>query len=328
MYLIKKNLEAEVKIPYAKVAGRYKLVKSTESGVITYDGDWFDNVITNTGMNAYARGTGPRRSYCQVGTGNTPEQMTDTNLVTYLGTSNLYSSVSTTFTSTPPYYTSNIRSYMFQLGVAAGNLQEVGITLDNIVGNQPLFSRSLIKDANGNPQPITVLPNEILTVYYELRSYHMQGPDTTGSFSMDGNTYDYIVRGRSVQNPGSNSMVDNTYSGYSAGLASTWAYESNAGATINDYPTGTPIRMSYNAGITVPPYVPNSYYITNQFGLDFNQANFPTGINSIVNGYSANDISETGSNERWQIQLVQPIMKNSNMRFGLLFSFSWDRYTI
>lgn len=185
------------------VCGRFKL----EAKKLDVDGnvvssrllaDWFDNLITDQGLN-YMGATGGWLSSCQVGTGTAAPAVTDTALAAYLaGTNTFVGSSSVGAAGSAPYYAYVRITYRFGTGVAAGNLSEVGIGLTTTTGN--LYSRALILDGGGSPTTITVLADEVLDVTYEHRTYPPTA-DVVGNITISGVNYSYVLRASSVTNP-------------------------------------------------------------------------------------------------------------------------------
>src|SRR5574337_29456 len=200
-----------------KLKARYKM----EAHKVDSDGniistrvaaDWFDNLITNIGLEGIgAHTTGYNCLYCVVGTGNTTPTFADTNLAAYKAVSNtanpqsLWTAVGQTTTS--PYYVILTNKQRFNAGTATGNLSEVGMTTQatssTTAATDKLFSRALILDASGNPTTITILPDEILDVTYQIYLYLPNGgADITGSFNqtIDGvvTPFSYTLRAANV----------------------------------------------------------------------------------------------------------------------------------
>ena len=153
----------------AELAGRVKLqISGGERGTIDYD--WFDNMILDQGLISSITTVGHQYPYVAVGASSTPVSAQDTGLFTVVARGEIAN------TGYPPVgydaeggfgWTRSIVT--FARGVAAGNLSEVGLFKNN--NNVSAFARALIKDSSGNPTTITVLPDEVLTVTWEVRRY-------------------------------------------------------------------------------------------------------------------------------------------------------------
>jgi hypothetical protein len=174
------------KIELAPV-GMYKFVAVRPDGTERILADWFPNLITDKGLDLWGAvdpiSHAPFTAVCCVGSSNTAPTVGQTSLVNLVATKvGLTALASPTASSTAPYYWSTIAKYRFGIGVAAGNISEVGIGSTATA----LFSRGLIKDNLGVPTTITVLSDEILDVYYELREYFVNTADQVYNISIDG----------------------------------------------------------------------------------------------------------------------------------------------
>lgn len=163
-----------------KMEGRYKLARVKASGEVVQETDWIDNVITNVGKNQFLTITGGAAFHPVVGTGNTVPAVTDTVLASFLaGVSNASGGQNfvqvKNFASTPYYMRLTIKN-RFGLGVAAGNISEIGMHCSNSISTTPngssqLFSRALVRDGAGDPTVVVVLSDEYLDVTWELTIY-------------------------------------------------------------------------------------------------------------------------------------------------------------
>jgi len=161
----------------SKVAGRYKIQAFVPGRPPRVLADWFPNLITDYGMDLMSgavSGYTEMWNYCSVGTGNAPPAFGNTNLVNRKASTN--STASSLIGNEENYIWRRI-TYQFPQGAATGNLAEVGIGVSS-TGDR-LFSRALIKDASGNPTTITVLPDEVLQVVWEIRHYFPQPTTST-----------------------------------------------------------------------------------------------------------------------------------------------------
>lgn len=145
-----------------EVKGRYKVgVTRGESGDVVYESEWFDNLITDRGMDLYATGFSRR---CWVGSGATAPSGSDQGLENpYSVWAGRHGSSSSTadLSDVQPY--SYMRStFRFEIGEVQGVVSEVGIG----PASDDLFSRALLPIA-------LMLDGELdrLYVIYELRQY-------------------------------------------------------------------------------------------------------------------------------------------------------------
>lgn len=131
-------------------------------------------------------------SHCLVGAGNTPPQVTNTNLQAFEA---VHSSIVSTNneveqpTSTlHPNFVKLIERTRFAFsGLVNKNISEVGLASNfsssGSTHNYILMTRALIKDVSGSPLTITVLDGEILEVVYQLNMF-VDIRRKTGSFTL------------------------------------------------------------------------------------------------------------------------------------------------
>src|SRR5690606_33479952 len=167
-----------IQLPTVKLGGRFRLVtsKDAECKQVVEDTGFFDNLITNTGMNRVGtvttNSTSSLTSFTNlcgrfvVGSGSAVPQFTDTalqNPVAFATGNPVLDNESSSYDR--GWFEMTVR-HQFGQGEAAGNLSEIGIQHTSASG--PLWSRALILDGQGNPTTITVLPDDFLTCYYTL----------------------------------------------------------------------------------------------------------------------------------------------------------------
>jgi hypothetical protein len=186
------RLDKEIIIPQRAggFKGRYKLDAMRPDGRIRPLTGWFDNLITDYGLNWLGTGSS-NFSYCCVGSGNTAPANGDTTLVSQVASGATQIASTSAIQPSPPYFGTLTNVYQFGQGVAAGNLAEVGVG-PNPGGGQ-LFSRALILDSGGSPTTITVLSDEFLNVTYQCQ-YYPHTADVTGTIVIAGTTYNYTAR--------------------------------------------------------------------------------------------------------------------------------------
>lgn len=181
------------------LAGRFKLeaLKIDDegneiAGTRRVVADWFENLVTDNGLDLFSSGSYLR--YCQVGTGSTTPVNGNTALAAKVADTATILASSEGAQSSAPYFCWRRNTYRFSVGVAAGNLAEVGIGASSTAN---LFSRALILDNMGSPTTITVLSDEVLDVAYELRVYPPVD-DWEGTVTLDGVVYDVTGRASEV----------------------------------------------------------------------------------------------------------------------------------
>lgn len=253
-----------------QMSGRYHLSVVSPDGSRRVVADWFDNLITDAGLNRI--GTGGVINNCQVGSGSTPPAFSDTALETRIGAAGNVVGSTTGNASASPYYGWNRMSFRFNAGIAAGNVSEIGVGW-GATGN--LFSRALIRDSNGDPTTITVLSDEVLDVVYELRLYPPED-DVVFQTVIGGVTHDCVLRASSVnQNPWHGTF-----------LPPYGATQSAIGVSAHGGPLGAvtaaPSGASSGAGATVmDPYSNNSLEISGTVTFALNAGNIAGGIGAI-----------------------------------------------
>lgn len=293
------------------LAGRYTLwAVNADTGAIRELGEGgtrleFDNLITDLGLNML--GTGGIGSTCFVGSGSTAPAVSNTSLVSQVASSGSPTATSGGANGQSPYYAWYRQTWRFQPGAATGNLSEVGVG----TASNSLFSRSLIKDGNGNPTTITILSNEFLDVLYELRLYAPTA-DVTGTVNISGTNYAYTLRAAGVTN----------WSGQAAQIG--LRIDTNYGASLGSGDIGT---VTQDIGGTIASSIPctnnaysnNSYKSTGSINCGLNDANFQTGVKSVSYGGSPNSFI------RFQASFTPPIPKTSDKTLSLNVEVSWAR---
>jgi len=253
------------------VKGYYRVQVLDKDRNVKRDTGWFPNLITDRGLDylcsLYNELNG-RPQYliarCTVGTGSATPAASDLHLAgTVLGTVIAYNFASV-WVSTPEYYAKMTNTYEFALGAVVGNVAEVGLGPSNYVLTSPyddLFSRALIVDGLGAPTTITVLSDEILRVFYELRCYCDMASDETYSIDISGVPYDIVMRPSELGNVNmlmnGPFFVNNTGGGYTdcaqtystnvlgaktASPATTGGYDIFNAVSVNTYSLGDHYR--------------------------------------------------------------------------------------
>ena len=258
-----------------KLCGFFKLEAIRLDGTVRPLTGWFPNLITDTGLNRI--GTGSYMNACHVGTNNTAPNVSNTTLAGYRAGSTWVVGSSEGAQYAPPYYGWKRKTYRFNIGVASGNLNEVGIATAAANGGATiLFSRALILDEFGAPTTVTVLADEILDVTYELRLYPplvdvTQTVDITGSASHEVITRAAAVTGNTWYHFLGKGMTFDPYGG------ATWYARSGEIGDITAWPSGTSSGGGY---VWTNPYVNNSLYRTGGCNYALSQGNVG-GIRSI-----------------------------------------------
>lgn len=312
--LKRRSIEAELPRTQVGVGGFFKLVATKLDGSRRVVADWFPNLVTDGGLNRM--GVDSFRNLCVVGTGSNAPNVTDTQLQTTVARtqSGAPNVPGTSAQSTPPYYTQNHTGFRFSVGAAAGNLTEVGIgwSTGSGLGDYQLWSRALILDELGAPTAVTVLPDEVLDVYYSMRIYPPT-VDEAYQVTISGETYDCISRASIVTStsrwfvPGGRVLFTSFSGGTPPGVFN---------GTIGPI-TGNPSGVSnYSAGIANQPYDNNSLRqdATLSWGLD--AGNVSGGIRSVE--------FQTGVGS-YQVQFTPAIPKDNTKVLSVGFRVGWAR---
>jgi len=153
------------------------------------------NVITNVGLAQLAQNDFNLPQRISLGKGTSTPSFEDTSMTEAFDSVSLSfsgSSFSTGVNTVGDTYTfGRIRTSGWQLGfpINGDTYTEVGIFGPYGI----LWSRALIRDANGNLAPLTVGMTDTVVVEYELRMYP-KITDTTGSMTIKGTPTTYTLR--------------------------------------------------------------------------------------------------------------------------------------
>lgn len=291
-----------------RFSGRYRLLIGQPSQAPRIDTGWFDNLVLDSGLNRI--GSGNWFTHCQVGTNNTPPQVTNTALAGLFATSTTITESVGGAQGSEPYYGYLRKRFSFTQGTFANtNLSEVGVGWDT-----GLFSRALTVDAEGNPTTITVLSNEGLDVLYEIRLYPPL-TDQTSEITVGSTTYTLTARAANVTS--SSSTVGWAPSGGQALQSSPsnapFVYDGLIGA-ITTSPSG---NSAVSASRSTSSYSNNSLQVAMSANWALTAGNFAAGIKSLL-------FYTTGVGA-WQIGIDPPITKTSLDALTMYFQVAWSR---
>lgn len=277
------------------VGGRYRIeVSDTKTKELKTDTGWFDNLITNQGLDFIGTMTSGANNVntCRVGSGTAIPIVTDVGLQTPITGSAGYTFVSSTVTQLPDNVRkfSTVYKYNFAAGALVGTIREV--TVGWGTGNVSAFSRSLLKDVNGNAIEVIVTANDLVTVYYELSTY-VTTVDTVSTVSIGGTSYTLTIRPLVVNSSYINSWGSaNSSYPVSRGLyyvvaayTSTMTWDSTSSvnyttsssmSTVSNYVNGSyerAVTLNITNGSVVNVralYLYTSYCLCGQWGFIFN----------------------------------------------------------
>ena len=290
----------------SKLSGQYQITVYNKDG-IKFKSNWFDNIVTNVGLNQI--GIGSFLTHCYVGSGTSIPIASQSSLDNQVGSpTTTIISQSAGASQTDPYHGFSLILFRFPIGSVTGNLSEVGVGWASA-----LFSRALITNELGEPITVTVLENEGLVVTYLIRNYVPEEDNTFSVLIADqtrtctmrvsnatsgSTTIGWGISGSQIQVPSITAVI---------------AYDGNLG-TIFQQPSGT-FANSTNALNSA--YVNNSYERGFSVSWTQNVANFTNGIKSFflpTNGIGA-----------YQFSVDPPIMKISTRILTMSFKVSWAR---
>lgn len=299
------------------MSGRYKLAAvNAETGEVREETPWFDNLITDAGLEHIgANGVG---TYCMVGSGSAAPAVTDTTLAARVAATSGVQTASDVVATAAPWYVAQRRVYRFAVGVAAGNLTEVGIGWSTTA----VFSRTLIKDGGGNPTTLTVLPSEFLDVTYEFRLYCPEN-DTPLSVTIGGTGYSGVIRAAYATNMGDWSPGHVLGNGMGS-VTHDPVLLAYSGATLGaqtSAPTGASSSSSTGtSNFTLAAYVPGSKKRTITCTAGLNELNLAGGINALL--------FQPLRAGTFQMSFSPPIPKTSSQTLSLTFELSWGRRSV
>ena len=298
------------------IAGYYKIEahQETEAGVQHSHrtvADWFPNLITNGGLEMI-KSTGFLNS-CQIGAGTTAPAFGDTALQTRIAgvAAANPGAFTTTASSSSPYYSETVATYVFPQGAAAGNLSEIGIS---VTPTSALFSRARILDGVGAPTTITVLAIEVLTVTYAFRMYRSEA-DVVGSFIVGGTTYTTTSRPARINDPNP-AFITNYY-----GLAGTSSRFGTSASGIGPITGSIPFSGVADGSRGAPVFGGSGqYWMDRVFNFTIAQGNEVGGVAS-VSDYRTDNL---GINTQVGFSPVLP--KDNTRTMAITLRTTWGRY--
>lgn len=301
---------------HAGMKGFYRLEVRRPDGTVRETGvaPEFPNLILDSGLDLYGQQSGWLGT-CRVGAGSTPPAVTDTNLESQISTTTDIVTESGGNSGVSPYYVFQVNTYRFAEGTAAGNISEVGVGSSTI-----LFSRALVLDSGGTPTSITVLPDEVLDVTYELR-YYIEETDDTGTITFTGGiggTYDYIFRASEADNSANWAINKDGEKGiiasFIANITGSWRFYTGDIGQITGSPSGSYVDSADS--VTPSAYVNGSYEQNFTVGLNLTSGNDPAGLRSLTG---------TMGMGFYQLQFDPAIPKTSDDTLSMVVKHTWGR---
>lgn len=308
-----------------RFAGRFKCLVSKPGQAPYKETDWFDNLITNQGLDSIGNSNpyGPVDfRICPnigVGTGSTTPAVTDTTLDAFLAAWPVYGqynpapSIVNSYVAGSPAYYSSVMTYTYSVGAAAGNLTEIG-TGYYTSGDTTfkVFSRALIVDGGGSPTTLTILSDEILTVVYELRCY-LDQTDNTYSILINGtDTYGGTYR---IADIATAPFLNRSQQEY-LGIPTCFVYNGSIGA-VTTHPSGTSAGGQNDCSTVSGGYTIGTYF------TDFTSS-YAVGKGNLSGGITA--IMVQSSHGNYQFSVSPAIAKDNTKLFSITYRLSWARY--
>ena len=304
-------------------SGRYRLqVFHGDTDILLKDTGWFDNLITNNGLDLLGNGFSPA---CYVSSDTADPAVTDTSIV------NILSSVSspaltgqTLNRSVLPYYGASMYTFSFGIGAIQGTIGQVAVG----ASSTNLFSKARLAGVGGSPTTLTVGGIDRLSLTYELRQY-IRDTDISHSIAINGVSYNCVNRAMRIDGGGwwcpilggaiGTPYSDDTYA-YKDGHVYLNGTAPYIGA-LTSSPSGTAIDSSQGARIA---YVAGTY-VRNVYHIWTTAKGTLTNITAASFGLFWNGPS--GSGGRWQSSIEGPtLIKTQYQNLRLDFQYSWGRY--
>lgn len=287
------------------VSGRYKIHAHTADGKQRLLADWFDNLITNNGLDLLADKSWTQgfMSRCVVSADTAAPsvgQSSVSDIVASTSTANFNQGAIDEVNR----YVTQTRSWQFSQGAAAGNISTIAVGL----ADDNLGSIALVRNSNGDPVTINVQNNEFLTVTYQLK---VKQP-------ISDITYDDIDGHAVVMRP---SLI-NSVGGWSQQRMTLEA--ANSGSTISFGSTGT-----INA-IDSAPSLPSSAFRASSAENDAYVTGSFTRTGKIIFGIDRANALLNSFRVRlgigtFQLSVDPPINKTNEDELSLGFTIRWAR---
>ena len=306
----------------AAYAGRYKLRVITPCGSIRHETGWFDNLITNAGLDAKG-GVRANTLRAWIGTGTTAAE-TDTSM-TAVATTISVTETKSHNNSTAPAWAKSRYVFTFAAGSYVGTISDVGVGWGTGVASfTPLYSHAIL------PSPVTL--GEIDQVILTYDHYYV-GPSelTTYEFEINGIVTSTISK-ISYLSP---SNVD-TYLG---SLSSLHIYFSNGSGNreaiirsgistpspnnLYSVSSGSLLAKSKMDNFTITAYTSGSYQRSYAVTFNAERGNWQN-----INGVWLPFYEDTGTNMGAISKFDPAFTKSDLQKLTLNGVWSWARTTV
>jgi hypothetical protein len=314
-----KKPDFEIKVRFK---GRYRLVVN-EGTERERDTGWFDNIVTDIGLDRLAQATSPQVfAWASIGTGTALASASDTSLQAFVADSSTLSLDSQSNLGPSDYLGHMQAHYTYAQGAVVGNMAEVGIGWAS--GGGSLWSRARI-EYGGSPTTLTLISLDQLTVYYELTCTPVT-TDISGTVTISSVDYDYQGRLANAASfmaalfsaLNSSGVEWGQIIGGGGGSSSLVAKSYQASSTLGAI-TGEPSGSSETSGSsTVASYTNGTFVRDSTMTLTPSQGNLSGGIGCILLNYTATSMT-------FQYHFDTPIPKDNTKTLTLTARFSWGR---
>lgn len=316
-----------ITLPKFEYAG-FKTVERIKAGIVVERVGPYPNLILDSGLDLLGSDRFTFANVMVAGSGSSEPIPAQTQLINKVGGYATSGSPGAVIKNTELGYISQTRVYTGGIGTFVGNISEIGIG-PNTTG-LGLFSRSLIKDVEGNPTTITLLSDEQLRVTYELRVYQPTGDTFLG-----------VINGHEVTiRP---AVVDTLRVG--TGWTQKWKWAVYFGENDNGLPFGIPLPPEANAAAALAVYAgpigsitempngtPNYLNANAMIGRNYTPGSFemeltitiPIGSGNIAGGIGAMALVMGGA--VFQFGFSPKLPKNNENRLTFGVKYSWGRY--
>ena len=310
--------------PKMSIAGEF-LIEVRRGGELVTNTGWFDNLITDGGLDRLATGL-VICQYGSIGTGTTAPANGNTALVAFVAQVNGAIADSNSNGGTPNYIAQGTVRWVFAQGAVVGNMAEVGAGWGASGTN--LFSRALILDGGGAPTTLTLTSLDQLTLYYR-DTVTPATTDLTGTVTLGGQTYNYTGRMANANN------WNNDFTATMLGQSSIWpkgsgssgncmhAYSTQTLGALNLTPTGTVSNGAASNTITTGSYSAGQKYLDTIFTALPAECNSSGGVGAIVFDWQTSQMT-------YQYSFVNAsggatIPKDNTKTMSFTIRLSWDR---
>lgn len=296
-----------------RFSGAYQVRVLRPDGSVRLETDFFDNLITNSGLDWLGGIYSPAAF---VTTGTTPPVAGDTGVSgTILGYVSSYATSSDFVqVTTLPNYGQKTYYYTFAVGGVIGAISELAIGTGSLSGVTRLFSRALIVNSGGTPITITLTATDQLQIVYIFRQYAPDG-DTTFDMDVNGVTRTFTVR------PAFLSSASGFWTPSLLGRVGLSGYTSQLDARTGaiGLRSASPAGSSYSASSAG-----SNTYVAGTYRRSFYMVWLPAvGTFTAASFFIA---GASGCAGTWQLGVSPSIVKTNLQTLRIEGEYSWGRY--